>query len=117
MNGNDYLGPVQKGRVITILGDTSPCENAVKLAMNADLLVHEATFAAGNEEMAHDYFHSTTVQAAELAVEARHVTFALRISVPATEKNNGLNWLKKPEAIFPETRIAYDFFEMTIPKK
>ena len=59
VNGNDYLGPDQVGRVITILGDTRPCENAIKLAKDADLLVHEATFSAENEEMAYDYYHST----------------------------------------------------------
>ncbi|MDV2687207.1 ribonuclease Z, partial [Alkalihalophilus lindianensis] len=37
----DFLGPAQKGRVVTILGDTRFCENAILLAQDADLLIHE----------------------------------------------------------------------------
>ena len=117
MNGNDYLGPVQEGRVITILGDTRPCENAVKLAMDADLLVHEATFSAGNEEMAYDYFHSTTVQAAKLAVEAQARNLCITHISSRYGKEQWIELAEEARAIFPETRIAHDFFEMTIPKK
>lgn len=40
------------------------------LAENADVLVHEATFAKGDRELAGDYYHSTTEQAAETAKAA-----------------------------------------------
>lgn len=43
LNGNDFIGPPQKGRVITILGDTRYCEASRELAQDADVLVHEAT--------------------------------------------------------------------------
>jgi ribonuclease Z len=33
-----------EGKVISFSGDTAPCESMVKLAMNADLLIHECTF-------------------------------------------------------------------------
>ncbi|MFL6562264.1 MAG: ribonuclease Z, partial [Bacillus sp. (in: firmicutes)] len=65
-----FLGPEQKGRIVTILGDTRYCENAISLAENADLLVHEATFSSDEGRLAHDYFHSTTHQAAEVAKKA-----------------------------------------------
>lgn len=63
----DVTEPVHKGRVITVLGDTKPCDNALKLAEGADLLVHEATFAKGMEEKAHEFGHSTTAEAANTA--------------------------------------------------
>ncbi|WP_127533658.1 ribonuclease Z [Paenibacillus kobensis] len=66
----DVTGPCIPGRIITILGDTKPCSGALKLARDADLLVHEATFEAGLEEKAEAYGHSTTIQAAEIAREA-----------------------------------------------
>ncbi|MDQ0111378.1 ribonuclease Z [Paenibacillus harenae] len=67
---NDVTAPSLPGRVVTILGDTTPCANVLELAMGADLLVHEATFAAGMEEKAHLFGHSTTVEAAKAAAEA-----------------------------------------------
>ncbi|MGG1636435.1 ribonuclease Z [Paenibacillus sp. NRS-1760] len=67
---DDVTGPTYIGRVITVLGDTKPCDNAITLAKDADLLVHEATFAAGMEEKAHEFGHCTTAEAAETAVKA-----------------------------------------------
>jgi len=114
VDGRDYLGPTQKGRVISILGDTRPCENAVKLAMEADLLIHEATFAAGNEEMAVDYFHSTTIQAAELALEAKVRKLCLTHISSRYGKEQWGELADEAKAIFPETEIAHDFFEISI---
>lgn len=66
----EVTGLAHIGRIITVLGDTKPCDNALKLAKGADLLVHEATFAAGMEEKAHEYGHSTSVDAAKTAAKA-----------------------------------------------
>jgi ribonuclease Z len=66
----DVTDGVYKGRIVTILGDTSPCREAVRLAKDADVLVHEATFAAGLEDKAHEFGHSTTVEAARAAADA-----------------------------------------------
>ena len=55
----------EKGRVVTILGDTRPCAGVETLAKGADLLVHEATFMEDLSELAHEYYHSTAKQAAE----------------------------------------------------
>ena len=53
---------------MAIFGDTKACLQAVRAAQNADVLVHEATFAAGNEETAERVFHSTVSDAAKLAL-------------------------------------------------
>ncbi|MBD2869821.1 ribonuclease Z [Paenibacillus arenilitoris] len=70
IRSEDVTGEAKPGRVVTILGDTKPCANVVKLAKGADLLVHEATFARGMEEKAHEFGHSTTAEAAEAAAAA-----------------------------------------------
>jgi len=63
----DAVGAPLAGRVVTVLGDTRPCDGAVKLAQGADVLVHEATFRHDLADKAEAYGHSTALQAAEIA--------------------------------------------------
>lgn len=72
VNGKDYLGPEQPGRVITIIFDTMPSDSELALAKGADVLVHEATYGMSKEEskMARAHGHSTSRDAANLAVKA-----------------------------------------------
>ena len=108
INGADYVGPPKEGRVITILGDTRPCSNARRLAEGAECLVHEATFNKGQEEMARDYFHSTTVQAAECAREAGAKRLILtHISSRFTE-DDAIELQAEARELFPNTEIAHD---------
>ncbi|MCQ9209009.1 ribonuclease Z [Granulicatella seriolae] len=71
IDGKDYISEPKRGRIVTILGDTRCCENAAKLAGNADVLVHEATFEASEKGLAKRYFHSTSHQAAQVANQAQ----------------------------------------------
>ncbi|MFC4651450.1 ribonuclease Z [Lactococcus nasutitermitis] len=66
----DYIGADKVGKVVTILGDTRKTNSAVRLALGADLLVHEATYEAAEEKMARNHGHSTSRQAAEVARDA-----------------------------------------------
>ncbi|OIK09307.1 ribonuclease Z [Bacillus sp. MUM 13] len=115
LNGKDYIGKPQKGRVISILGDTRTCENARVLASHADYLVHEATFSASEAEMAHDYFHSTTAQAACTAKQAhaRHLILT-HISSRYTAEDV-LLLAEESREIFPETIVAEDTMMVKIP--
>ncbi len=109
-----YVSDPQPGKIITILGDTRQCEKAVRLAENADVLVHEATFNAENEKMAHDYFHSTTKQAAETAVRAGAKKLCLtHISSRYTQEDER-QLLKEAADIFQPVLIAHDFLEVPI---
>lgn len=63
----EAVGEPLPGRIITILGDTRPCANAVKLGKGADILIHEATFAHDLADKADEYGHSTALQAAQIA--------------------------------------------------
>jgi ribonuclease Z len=115
VHGRDYLGPTQKGRVVTILGDTRTCENAIKLALEADILVHESTFAAGSEEMAYEYFHSTTSQAAKTAAEANAKMLCITHISSRYGREESTQLMDEAKAIFSNTLIADDFFEISIP--
>ncbi len=66
----DYIGADKLGKVLTILGDTRRTPSAVRLAVGADLLVHEATYEQKSQKMARRHGHSTSKQAADVAQEA-----------------------------------------------
>lgn len=96
------------GRVITVLGDTSPCEMAEILGQNADLIVHEATFAAGLEEKAHEFGHSTTIEAAQTAHKAGAKQVALT-HFSGRYSNEELSTLAdEAAAVFPNVIAATD---------
>ena len=111
---NKYTGPSQKGKIIAILGDSRPCEAAIKLAKEADLLIHEATFSAENPQMAHDYFHSTTAQAAEIAKKAGAKALILNHISSRYTKEEADHLKREAEAIFTPVVIAYDLMEFLI---
>ncbi|MEH7157188.1 ribonuclease Z [Neobacillus drentensis] len=117
INPTEFLGPTQKGRIVTILGDTRYCENAISLANNADFLVHEATFSANEEKLAHDYFHSTTHQAAQVAKIAGCKQLCLTHISSRYDRKDWLELVDEAKGIFPNTDIAEDFKEINIPLK
>jgi ribonuclease Z len=71
------LGEARAGRKLVLSGDTMPCEALQVAAHEADLLIHEATFAQDERERAAETGHSTAAQAAMLAREARVRMLAL----------------------------------------
>ncbi|HFC8490121.1 TPA: hypothetical protein ACFP4M_000710 [Neisseria subflava] len=68
IDGKAFLSPPKKGQKVAIFGDTQARPQAVRTAQNADISVHEATFAAGDEKTAERVFHSTVSDAAKLAL-------------------------------------------------
>ncbi|MBN8190852.1 ribonuclease Z [Bacillus sp. NTK074B] len=117
IDGMDFLGPSIPGRVVTVLGDTRVCSAAVELGKGADVLVHEATFNRDQEDMAREYFHSTTKQAGETALLAgAKRLFLTHISSRYAKESWGELEMEARE-IFPETYMAKDFLEYVIPLK
>jgi ribonuclease Z len=115
IEANMFLGPPQKGRIVAILGDTRYCENAISLAKKADLLIHEATFSKGEEKLAHDYFHSTTHQAAEIARLADCKALCLTHISSRYDRDAWGELVREAKEVFPNTDIAEDFKEISIP--
>lgn len=115
LNPCDFLGPPQKGRILTILGDTRPCEASVHLAQNASLLIHEATFSGNDDELAHEYFHSTTIQAARTAQKAMVKQLCLTHISSRYDREGWAMLAEEARAVFPETVVAEDFMEIPIP--
>ncbi|WHY55008.1 ribonuclease Z [Peribacillus simplex] len=115
LNGKDYLSAPQKGRIITILGDTRMCSNALILAESADYLVHEATFSAEESEMASAYYHSTTVQAAETALKAGAKNLILTHISSRYTPEDAERLKEESKAIFANTIMGEDLMAIKVP--
>jgi ribonuclease Z len=85
-----------KNEKITYSGDTLPCEELVKLGLNSNLLIHEATMEDGMEAEAFGKMHSTFSQAVQIGKDMKaHFTilthFSQRYSkVPWIDENMNL---------------------------
>ena len=64
------VGDPRPGRRVVYTGDTRPTERTVEVAAEADLLIHDATFADDRADRARATKHSTAREAAELAARA-----------------------------------------------
>ncbi|MEQ6376523.1 ribonuclease Z [Bacillaceae bacterium S4-13-56] len=113
---SEFVGPKKKGRIISILGDTRFPFRQQSFVENSDLLVHEATFSPDDVEIAHQYFHSTVKQAAELA-SSSHVKRLLlnHISSRYVQDLEIQQLEKEAQLIFPNSKVTYDFYEESIP--
>ena len=110
IDGKAFIFLPKKGRVAAIFGDTKACFQAVRAAQNADVLVHEATFAAGNEETAERVFHSTVSDAAKLALQTNvKQLYPTHISARYTEEEQRLMLERQAQTIFPASKVVGDF--------
>jgi ribonuclease Z len=110
-----YIGEVKKGRILAVLGDTRYTENAIVLSNQADVLIHEATFSKEEENLAFNYFHATTAQAATIAKLAGVKNLILtHISSRYQSEEQELKLLREARAIFSETYIAKDLWTFPI---
>ena len=111
---SDYIGEDKRGHVVTILGDTRKTEASARLALGADLLVHEATYEADEAKMAGKHGHSTSRQAAEIAREAG-VKRLLLTHISARYVGTAISQLaKEAQAVHANSFVAKDFYEEKI---
>ena len=64
------VGSPRPGRTVVYTGDTRPTEEVVEAAADADLLIHDATFADDLADRARSTAHSTAAEAASVAAQA-----------------------------------------------
>src|SRR4051794_3406257 len=106
------LGEPRRGRKVVLAGDTAPCEMTEAVAFEADLLVHEATFAEEDAARAADTRHSTARQAGELAAAAHVGMLALTHVSP---RYGGGELRDEARAVFENTIVPRDFDRVEIP--
>jgi ribonuclease Z len=111
---DEVVGPPRPGRLVVYTGDTRPCASVVERASGAQVLVHEATFGADEDERARDTFHSTAAEAAAVAREAGVGQLLLtHLSARYSDMPGPLE--DEARAVFAATRVAHDGLVVEVP--
>lgn len=114
IDSREYWLDVKSGRKLAILGDTIPCDAAIKLAQDVDVLVHEATQKHDLQVKANDRGHSTTLQAAEIALKSRAKKLIVTHISPRYQLADNQAIADECRQIFPDTDVASDFYQVEL---
>ncbi len=120
IRGTELCGEKEIGRKVVYCTDTVFCEAAVELAQDADVLIHEATFAHQDAEMAFERLHSTSTMAAQVALLAGVKQLIMTHFSPRYVPGNPItleDLKQEARAIFPQTKLAYDFYTYEVPRR
>jgi ribonuclease Z len=120
IDGQKLVGADRPGRKIVYCCDTVHCQASVNLGKNADILIHEATFAHDDLDLAIRGGHTTARQAAEVAGAADAKTlimthFSVRYDGKDAPGVDSL--LHEAQEIFPRTYAAHDFWSYNLKRK
>lgn len=105
------VASVKPGLKVVYTGDTKPCQNVVKIAKDADLLIHDATFMEEDEGKA----HADVKQAAKAAKDAgvkRLILTHLSRRYSTQEEIDEMG--EKARKIFPNSVVAEDFMKVQV---
>jgi ribonuclease Z len=106
------MGPSRPGRTIVITGDTAPSPATVSAAADADLLIHDASFAEEEVQRAAETGHSTVGQAAAVAAEAHVKLLAL---VHISSRYHVGKVIEEAKEVFEPTVAPKDFDVIELP--
>jgi ribonuclease Z len=112
VNPGQVMGEERPGRKVVAAGDTRPSEMTRVAAHEAQLLIHDASFAAEEAERALETGHSTAIEAAELARDAGVGQLAL---VHISSRYNVADVLGEARAVYPNCFAPRDFDLVQIP--
>ncbi len=109
----EVVGASRPGRKVVYAGDTRPTWTAVAMAKGSDLLIHEATFGMDERRRARETRHSTAVEAAWVASEAKTRQLVLTHISARYSASPGI-LRDQARAIFPASMVASDGLEVEI---
>jgi ribonuclease Z len=98
--------PNKKPRSYAFCADTRVCENVPEKAKGVSLLYHETTYLKDLHERAAARFHSTTIQAAEVASKAGVQKLLIGHFSSKYEKLD--EFLSEAQDVFPNTELAIE---------
>ncbi len=102
------IAKVERGKKIVYSGDTMASRNMVKLAENADLLIHDSTFFSDLKE---GYKHASFDEVIKIAEEAKAKEVIL---THISRRYQDLKELSEKIKDYPNVRIAKDFMRVEI---
>ncbi|ATZ61818.2 MAG: ribonuclease Z [Methanosarcinales archaeon Met12] len=108
------VGKQRPGRKIVYTGDTRPCDAIIKMAKNADLLIHDGTLADDLQDWAIESKHSTAKEAATVANAAQCKELVLT-HISSRYSDDPSSLLNGAKSIFKNVSIAQDFMEVVVP--
>jgi ribonuclease Z len=109
---DQVMGETREGRIIVVTGDTAPSPATVAAAADADLLIHDASFAEEDAQRAAETGHSTLGQAAAVAAEA-HVRLLALVHISARYHVGQV--LEEAKEVFADCVAPRDFDQIVVP--
>jgi ribonuclease Z len=106
------VGPPRPGLKIVYVGDTRPSKAVIKLAKNADLLIHDCTFGDEYMDKAETDGHSTPSQVAKIAKVAGVKKLVLTHISARYDDTDTL--LKQAKKIFQNVEVGRDLLKIRI---
>ena len=104
---------IVKGKKVSYVVDTRYFDGLVEFVKDSDVLICEATYGKELEEIAREYMHMTSVEAANLAKKANVKKLILTHLSQRYEKNPEII-LNEARSIFKNTILAEDFMRIKI---
>ena len=109
---NQVMGEARSGRKVVVSGDTAPCEMTRVAAHQAQLLIHDSSFADEETLRAAETGHTTGRQAGQLAAEAGVDMLAL---VHISSRYDIRAVLAEAHEVYPQAIAPRDFDLVEIP--
>lgn len=110
----EVVGTSRPGRTVIYTGDTRPCEAVLEASRDADLLIHDGSFADEMADWAEESMHSTAGEVAALAKEAGARKLVLtHVSSRYTDDVEPI--LKDSKKVFENVIVAEDLMELEVP--
>ena len=102
----DVTTASQRGKKYAFCADTRYNEDMIRYLYGADMIYHETTYLDNMRERAHDRFHSTTRQAAEIAKKA--MVKKLLIGHFSSKYSSLEQFEREAREVFPNTELAVE---------
>lgn len=111
---DDVLGEPVPGTKLCYVGDTARVDNLVEPVWQADALICEATYLAGDRDIARQFGHITAAEAAWLARQAQVDQLYLN---HVSRRYHPREVLEEAETVFPNVVLAEDLDRFRVRRR